>query len=265
MSGSLPVLLYHSVSDSPAAEMAEFTISPDAFRSHLDQLADLGLRVLTLGQVADHLRWRTPLPAGAVCITFDDGLEDFARHAWPQLSERDMPATLYTVAGRVGGTAGWLPGEAGRLPMLRAEQLIELADDGVEMGAHSMTHPQLDLLPPDRAEREIKESKDVLEQLLQRPVTTFAYPHGHHTGRTRELVAGAGYTSAAAVRNMLTHDGDDVFAVARLTVTRTTTAADIVRMVRGRGARRAPRRELWRTTAGRQLRRARQQRAESSR
>lgn len=265
VSHPLPVLLYHSVSDSPAAEMAEFTVSPDQFRSHLDHLAGLELKVLTLGQVADHLRSGTPLPAGAVCITFDDGLEDFDRHAWPQLRERGMPATLYTVAGYIGGRSGWLPGEAGRLPMLSAAQLRDLADDGVEMGAHSMTHPQLDLLPPDRARREIADSKDVLEQLLGRPVTTFAYPHGHHTHQTKQLVAAAGYTSAAAVRNMFSHDGDDVYALARLTITDTTTAADIGRIVRGRGARCAPRRELWRTAAGRQLRRARNQQTESLR
>ena len=67
----------------------------------------------------------------------------------------------------------------------------------------------------------------------------------------------AGYTSAAAVKNMHSHPGDDVFAVARLTVTRATTAVDISRVVHGLGARSAPGRERLRTTAGRQLRRAR--------
>lgn len=261
MSRPFPVLLYHSVSDTPADAMAQYAVTPGLFRSHLDRLAELGMQVLTLGQVADHLRTRTPLPGGAVCLTFDDGLEDFGVHAWPELRQRGMPATLYTVAGYIGGHSDWLPDAAGRLPMLSGPRLRDLAADGVEMGAHSMTHPQLDLVSPDRARREIADSKDALEQLLGSPVTTFAYPHGHHTGRTRQLVVDAGYTSAAAVRNMYSHDGDDLFAVARLTITCTTTPSDIERLARGRGARCAPRRELMRTLAGRQLRRARQRTA----
>jgi len=121
-----------------------------------------------------------------------------------------------------------------------------------------MTHPQLDLVPLVRARQEILESKDVLEQLLGRPVTSFAYPHGHHTRAVRDLVSGAGYTSAAAVRNMLSHDRDDVFAIARLTVTDAVTESDIGRLLQGRGARRAPRHQLLRTRAGRQVRRLRE-------
>lgn len=141
--------------------------------------------------------------------------------------------------------------------MLTGGELAALADDGVEMGAHSMTHPQLDQVPLASARREIAESKDALEQMLGRPVTTFAYPHGHHTRAIKELVAGAGYTSAAAVRNMFSHDRDDVYAVARLTVTDAVTESDVGRLLQGQGARRAPRRELWRTKGGRQLRRLR--------
>lgn len=120
-----------------------------------------------------------------------------------------------------------------------------------------MTHPQLDLVPLPRARQEIVESKDALEQMLGRAVTTFAYPHGHHTRALEEVVAEAGYTSAAAVRNMLSHDRDDVFAIARITVTDAVTTDDIGRLIRGDGVRRAPRRQLLRTRAGRQVRRLR--------
>lgn len=257
MSQTLPVLLYHSVTESPAAGLEKFTVHPDQFAAHLDCLVDHDRQVMSFGRVAEHLRSGTPLPERAVAVTFDDGLADFARHAWPHLGARKMPATLYCVAGYVGDRSRWLTGAAGRSRMLTGDELVGLADDGVEIGAHSMTHPQLDQVPLTRARQEIVESKDVLEQLLGRAVSTFAYPHGYHTCAIKEIVAAAGFTSAAAVRNMFSHAHDDVFAVARLTVTDTMTAADIARLLRGRGAYPAPQRELWRTTAGRQVRRLR--------
>lgn len=253
----IPVLLYHSVTEEPARGFERFTVPPGRFAAHLDHLIDDDRVVLPLGRVAEHLRSGTSLPEGAVAITFDDGLADFAQHAWPLLKARGLPATLYAVAGYLGDRSRWLDGAAADTRMLTADQLSDLASDGVEIGAHTMTHPQLDLVPRARARREIAESKEVLEQALGRPVTTFAYPHGHHTAAVKDLVAEAGYTSAAAVRNMVSHDRDDVFAIARWTITDATTTADLGRLLQGRGARPAPRRQLMRTRAGRQIRRLR--------
>lgn len=257
MTATLPVLLYHSVTPTPAPGLERFTVRPEQLAEHLDLIAHLGLAAVPFGRVVQHLRTGTPLPERAVAITFDDGLADFAEHAWPRLRDRGMPATLFAVAGYLGGQSSWLPGRAGALPMLSARQLAELAEDGVDIGAHSMTHPQLDQIPRARARREIAGSKDALEQVLGRPVTAFAYPHGHHTRAVKELVVAAGFTSAAAVRNMFSHSRDDVYAVARLTVTEAMTTADIGRLLRGRDARPAPGRELLRTRAGRQIRRVR--------
>ena len=254
----IPILLYHSVAESPARGFERFTVRPDQFAAHLDHLIDDDRTVLPLGEIAEYIRTGTPLPEGAMAVTFDDGLADFAEHAWPELSSRGMPSTLYAVAGYLGDRSRWLDGPAADSPMLSVEQLAALADDGVEIGAHSMTHPQLDLLPRDRAFREIADSKDALEQVLGRPVTTFAYPHGHHTRAVKDLVVEAGYTSAAAVRDMFSHEHDDVFALARLTITDATTSEGLGRLLQGRGARPAPRRQLLRTRVGRQLRRLRQ-------
>lgn len=255
MSATLPILLYHSVTDSPAAGLKKFTVHPDQFAAHLDGLIAQNRLVMPLGQVAAYIRSGIPLPEKAAAITFDDGLADFAHHAWPLLQSRDLPATLYPVAGYLGDHSRWLPGPAGGTRMLTGSELSTLSDEGVEIGAHSMTHPKLDMVSSERARREIVESKDLIEQIVGRPVTTFAYPHGCHTRVVKELVAAAGYSSAAAVRNMLSHDRDDVFSMARLTVTDAMTSEDIGQLLRGRGARRAPARELWRTRAWRQVRR----------
>ncbi len=81
-------------------------------------------------------------------------------------------------------------------------ELIGLANSGaIDIGAHTVTHSQLSALPPSAQRDEIRESKARLEDLLGRPVTTFAYPFGgasHYTAETVTAVLDVGYISACA-------------------------------------------------------------------
>lgn len=258
MSQDIPILLYHSVSDQPPADFKPWAVGRGMFEEHLDTLVELGYTGLTVGQLMELTLAGRPVPERTVVVTFDDGFSDFASNAWPLMKARGLPATLYVTAGLVGGSSEWLePMGAGGLPILGAVDIGALSDDGVEIGAHSMTHPQLDAVGRGRAWREILDSKNALEAIVGRPVETFAYPHGYHDRATKKMVADAGYTSAAAVRNALSHAGDDRFALARYTVMADCTAEHLAGVLDGRHAKRAPRRERLRTAVWREVRRFR--------
>ena len=262
MSGVVPVLLYHSVSDQPTGEFGPYTVSRSQLASHLDQVTDLGFSTLTLSQLVAHRAAGLPLPPRTAVLTFDDGFADFD-NAWAELTQRGLVASLYVTAGTMGGRSEWLaPLGAGELPMLNRSQLLDLAADGCEIGAHSMSHPQLDCLSRPAAAAEIQESKDVLEQALGRRVDSFAYPHGYHDMAVKELVAEAGFTSAAAVRNALSPADDDAFAVARVTVMSDFDAEQVASVLTGRGAPTGRPGERWRTRLWRRERRRRHQRSE---
>ena len=81
---------------------------------------------------------------------------------------------------------------------MRAEELRELAATGIECGAHSHTHPALDVLDTATAQSEIERSKSVLEETIGADVRSFAYPFGYESSTVRTLVARAAYTSPAA-------------------------------------------------------------------
>ena len=262
MSGVVPVLLYHSVSDEPTGEFGPYTVSRRQLASHLDQVTGLGFSTLTFGQLVARRAAGLPLPPRTAVITFDDGFADFD-NAWPELTQRGLAATLYVTAGTVGRRSEWLtPLGAGGLPMLSRSQLLDLAADGCEIGAHSMSHPQLDCLARPAAAAEILQSKDVLEQALGRRIDTFAYPHGYHDKAVKHLVTAAGFTSAAAVRNALSPADDDPFALARVTVMSDFGPEQVARILTGHGAPTARPGERWRTRLWRQERRRRHQRAE---
>jgi peptidoglycan/xylan/chitin deacetylase (PgdA/CDA1 family) len=222
MTTPIPVLLYHSVNDRPQAADRRWTVTPADFAAHVGAVMASGRTALTITQIADCLRRELPMPERPVAVTFDDGFADTYR-ALTTLGDRGLVATLYVTTG-----------ELGRRDRLRSRQLPEIADGGmVEIGAHAVHHRRLDLLEGPDAHREVWESKARLEDLTEARVRSFAYPHGAYDASVRASVVAAGYRSAAAVKNALSHDRDDPFAVARWIVEAGTPASRIAEVLEG--------------------------------
>lgn len=116
---------------------------------------------------------------------------------WQQLIRLPKPERLEALdAIRAwAGTGGdpWLGDHA-----LSQEDVHALGKgDLVELGAHTMTHASLRLLPNSQQMDEIAGSKAQLENIIGRTVTSFSYPHGEYSDETMELVKKAGFQSAS--------------------------------------------------------------------
>ena len=232
-------------------------MTPDAYDAHLAYLRAHNYTALTVTQLVTALSAdSSSLPEKPIVITFDDGFADFHEHALPILKRYDFTATLYITTGYVGSTSRWLHREmeADR-PMLTWGQISELLANGIECGAHSCLHPQLDTSSRAAARKEINESKDALEQHLGQPVSTFAYPHGYYNQTVRQLVQEAKYSSACGVKHAMSAPRDDRFALARIIVEDTTNVARLARLLTGEGLQVAPTRETIRTQGWRLVRR----------
>ncbi|GAA1235623.1 hypothetical protein GCM10009665_27260 [Kitasatospora nipponensis] len=255
---AVPVLLYHSVSADPPSWIAPFTVSPQVFTEQLDRLADSGRTVVPLRRLVAAQRGGPPLPENCAVLTFDDGFADFYWTVAPLLSERGLPATLYLTTGAVHPPGEEPPGSL--LPpaeMLNWRQITTLDAYGFELGGHTRTHPQLDTLARGRLCEEVSGCKDVMEEALGHPVTSFAYPHGYSSAAVRRKVRAAGWTSACAVANQFSSQADDPLRIARLMVRADTGATQFESWVQGRGAPVAPRPEQLRTKGWRLYRRTR--------
>jgi peptidoglycan/xylan/chitin deacetylase (PgdA/CDA1 family) len=243
----VPVLLYHDVSDAPLAGQEPWTVGPAAFQRHMALVAASGRKPVTMSQYAQLLATdrSTVLAEAPVLVTFDDGYASWPKAVATMAAEGVRSATCYvTTAQRDAcGMASW--SDLAALP------------DWVEIGAHSVSHPQLDVLSTSAVRREVTESKQACEQFSGRPCRTFAYPHGFHTALVRQAVIDARYTSAAAVKNALSHNRDDPFAVARMTITVDTTDHQVAALLHGAGAPLASSRERLRTGGFRAYRRVR--------
>jgi peptidoglycan/xylan/chitin deacetylase (PgdA/CDA1 family) len=222
----VPVLMYHEIADATATS-SPLAVAPDVFADQLAYLHDAGFHTLTAGELAAFLTDGVgQLPERPVVLTFDDGYGDFYTEALPLMKQRGYTGTLFQTTGWVGKE-----GEAKR--MLNWRELAELNDAGVEIGAHTVRHPQLDQLPEKELRDELYISKSVLEDKLGFAVPGLAYPFGYSNRKVRAVARELGYTYAYAVDNALTTSAAQKFTFPRLTVRRTTTMEQFRRMVNG--------------------------------
>lgn len=252
MLDSLPILMYHSISPAAAPGFERFAMHPTDFASHMAFLAGAGYQTLTVTEAMTAQDRHQPLPERSVVLTFDDGFADFHTTALPILREHRLRATLYVITGYVGGTGRWLADcdEQGR-QMIGWSQLREAAAEGVEIGAHSHTHPQLDRLDTTRLAAEIRRPKVLLEDQLGLAVNSFAYPFGYWDKATRRAVAAAGYDNACGVDDLPAHRGENRHALPRLTVNAGTSVEQLRQLLHLRPSRGAVaavplKRGLWR-------------------
>lgn len=197
-------------------------------------LADNGYRPLSVSALAGALKSGSNLPPRTVAVTFDDGFSDFLSGAVPALERFGFLATLYVVTGCVGGASLWLRNlDEDDRPMLSWSDLRSIAEAGIECGAHTVTHPELDVLPVEVARREIQASKQALEDELGGPVRSFAYPFGLASPATRRLVREAGFGSACRVGDALSAPGENLFALSRITMTETVRRDEMEAILSG--------------------------------
>lgn len=183
---AVAVLGWHRVD----VEGGGLAVPPVSFARQMEILAERRRRfpIVDIHQACAELE--TASASGhRVVLTFDDAWADNHANALGPLSAHRLPATLY-VPSRLLGKPGYMT----------SAQLLEMASCGVTVGAHSRTHANLPTCSPGELRREVMGSKDDLEDLLGRPVTSFAYPTGLLNDEVVAAVAAAGFASAVTTR-----------------------------------------------------------------
>jgi peptidoglycan/xylan/chitin deacetylase (PgdA/CDA1 family) len=122
---------------------------------------------------------------------------------------------------RVAGIEAIAPGTLPRDLMMRDEDVYALRAAGMEIGAHTATHPILTRLPSADARREINQSRERLAAILNEPVSLFAYPNGKpgqdYAAEHVRMVRDAGFTAAVSTAWGVASRDSDSFQLPRFT------------------------------------------------
>ncbi|NLG16126.1 MAG: polysaccharide deacetylase family protein [Fibrobacter sp.] len=189
-SGKKPGLLFHSVSDNPGKNMSQYSTAN--FKNLVDKLKNYSLKTVSLN------RYGHSTAEDEILLTFDDGFECIYKNAVPVLENAGFKGSIFCVAGFAGKESDWDVYESSR--HMSKEQIIEVSNLGYEIGSHTLTHANLPFLSVKDLEKELKESKQILEDITGKPVRSLSFPFGSFNRRVWEKALEAGYTSASLYR-----------------------------------------------------------------
>ena len=195
------ILCYHGVGPtSTSLDPGFLRVRPDVFRAQLDLLLGAGFEFVTVAELADLSAGVEP-PAGLAALSFDDGMDDNHTVVLPILTELGLTATVYVTTGLIGRSNPWMAPSAGAR-MMDEQELRELAAAGFEIGAHSVTHPDLSRLDYETCLREMTESRRTLERVVGARVQTFAYPYCRYGPAALAAVRASGFTAAVTCQGL---------------------------------------------------------------
>ncbi|MDP3787239.1 MAG: polysaccharide deacetylase family protein [Candidatus Omnitrophota bacterium] len=177
------VLLYHSISGMNSKQDSfNLNISTELFKKHMAYLA--GLR-----QKREFL------------VTFDDGFENFFTNAYPVLLRYNIKSILFIAVDFVDkkiSLSDFCPANVEIRP-LSWEQIKEISNNGIEIGSHSLSHPDLLAVDSNTAKSEIAGSKERTEAIIGKKIKYFAYPYGSkrsYNSAIKKIVKESGYEKA---------------------------------------------------------------------
>lgn len=217
------ILMYHRVGDFPGRVKAHGALycHLPKFRAQMQMFRWLGYQVIGLDDAVAGLKGQKALPLKPLVLTFDDAYVDFLENAAPVLLEHGYPATVYAVSDLMGQTSRWDAGVGPEpAPLMNANQLREIQRLGFTVGSHSKSHLRLAQQEDACIVTELRESKEMLEEVLGVSVNHFCYPYGSHNLRCLELAAEAGYASATTCERAAATPSDDLLSLPRKAVSR---------------------------------------------
>ncbi len=192
------------------------------FDAHLAELASGKYTVLPLPEIAAALRAGKPLPDRTVAITIDDAFRSVYTEAWPRLRKAGLPFTLFVATAPVEQR---LPG------FMTWDQVRELRDAGVTIGAHSHTHGHLARKPLDAVKAEIETANAILTRELGGVPPLFAYPFGETSAAVMALVRAAGHSTAFGQHSGVMESRQSPYYLPRFPLNETYGGMDRLTMV----------------------------------
>jgi peptidoglycan/xylan/chitin deacetylase (PgdA/CDA1 family) len=223
---TLPILMYHRIGrigPNLAPITQRLTVTPADFAAQMRWLRQNGFHAVSQLQAFDALERGAKLPSRPIMITFDDGYRGVWANALPVLMRLQMPATAYVITDRISN---------GDPSFLTWRQLRALQANGVTVGSHTVTHPDLTTLDDARALAELADSRQALERRLGRPVQWFAYPAGAEDARIVSLTHRAGYVLAVTTQPGSVQSAADPLELHRYEILDSTHVTGLAQLLR---------------------------------
>jgi peptidoglycan/xylan/chitin deacetylase (PgdA/CDA1 family) len=180
---TVPIILYHRIDVSPID--SRYYVTPEKFEAQMKLLHDWGYTSITTSMLIQAINKGAKLPPRPFLLTIDDGNLDNYINAFPIMQKYGFTGALYLVSNYIGTES-----------YMNVNQILEMHEAGWEVGSHSMNHFDLTKLEPNILRAEVVGSRETLEEMLDVPVLTFAYPFGAYNDSALDYIKFAKYIGA---------------------------------------------------------------------
>lgn len=205
---TVPILMYHHIrnyNDPNDSIGTNLSVSPENFKVQIDYLKNNGYTTITF---ADFLAFPTKkLPEKPIILTFDDGYSDAFGGAYLPLKQNGQVGVFYIISGFLG-----------RPEHLTALQVGEMSTGGMEIGSHTVDHPNLTKISLDKVNKELTSSKATLEAITGKTVTSFCYPAGQNNAAVDAAVKNSGYSTASTTYTAISNTSENKYTLSRLRI-----------------------------------------------
>ncbi len=206
---SAVILMYHRFGEDtyPATN-----VRIEQFEAHVEELTAGPYTVLPVAEIVDALRGGRTLPDRTVGITVDDAYLSVYTEAWPRLKAAGLPFTLFVATDQV---------DANYVGLLNWDQIREMRDAGVHIGAHTASHLHMPEASADSLRNEMQRSLARFEQELGARPALFAYPYGETSLAVQAVVREFGFETAFGQHSGAMHTGTDPLYLPRFALNET--------------------------------------------
>lgn len=185
----VPILTYHYVEyilDKNDKIRISLNTTPFIFEQQIIALENEDYTFMTASELGKALNGEILMPKKPILLTFDDGHKDLYTNVFPLLKKYNVKATAYIIPGFLGGS-----------DFMNDDQIREIIDSGlIEIGSHTLNHTYLKDQPLKKVQKQVGDSKVILQDKFQIPIFSFAYPYGAFDKQAIEVVKTAGFTTA---------------------------------------------------------------------
>jgi len=205
---AIPILMYHNITGLDD-EGDGLNISQKRFEEQIRYLKYHGYNTIDFEEMNSYFKGEIELPANPVIITFDDGYESNYQYGYPILKKYSYKATVFMITDYID-KEGYMSGDT----------LKKIQSDGIfDVESHSVSHDyNLSKLTHDEMVQEVKNSKQRLEELLEKPVNIFCYPYGRNSDKLRQVLKDEGYIIGVTTQYGVVSKDSDFLRLKRIRV-----------------------------------------------
>ena len=203
---SATVFMYHKfgVSKYPST-----SVTLEQFESHLSEFIKEKYNILSLEYIVDTIINDGELPDNVIGISVDDADKSFYEVGWPLFKKHNIPVTLFVTTGTIANN---------NKSYLNWDQIRELKDEGVKIGAHSHTHAHMPDITLEEAKKEIEISNKIFLNEIGEIPSLFAFPYGETNSELMNLIKDYKFKVAFGQHSGVINEMSDMYYLPRFSL-----------------------------------------------